>query len=242
MSDEVYLKIQRADKHISELHAELDAFKATTPYAIDTKRDADTGEHVAFIVSAKPLPERLPLIAGDVIQNLYSALDYLAWQLVIANGKVPTSKTAFPIAKNIPTTKDEIARYEGQVNGMRDDAKNIIKGLKPFRGQGNSFWRLHKLNNINKHRSFITLGFNTQSVAGFGDLAERVKLLPGPLEEGCIFARFPRDADDPKHVQFTFDVTLHEPEADALWHPLVLDLRICYNTVFRAVEKFWGCR
>jgi len=125
---------------------------------------------------------------------------------------------------------------------MRNEVKQIIKGLNPHRGQKNSFWRLHKLNNINKHRSLITLGFSTQSATSFGDLAERIKLIPGPLEQGSEFARFPADSKDHEDVHFAFDVALYEPEADVISHPLILDLRTCYNTVFRTVQKFDGYR
>jgi hypothetical protein len=142
MADDILLKIKRADKHINELYVVVQTFKATNPYKVASKRDPESAEHVVYIHTADPLPPVIPVIAGDVIQNLYSSLDYLAAKLVIANGREPTSKTAFPIAKNVPTTKDEIARHEGQVCGMREEeitssgrVKQLLKSLNPYRGE-----------------------------------------------------------------------------------------------------------
>jgi hypothetical protein len=115
MPNQIHLKIQRANKHFGELHEVIATFKEGSPYRVAKKRDPKTVEHVIYIHSADPLPETIPLIAGDVIQNLYSSLDYLAWQLAIN----PTNTTAFPISQDIPTTPKQIARYEGQVCGMR---------------------------------------------------------------------------------------------------------------------------
>jgi hypothetical protein len=37
---------------------------------------------VYYVLSVEPTPESLALIAGDAIQNLMSALDHLAFQMV----------------------------------------------------------------------------------------------------------------------------------------------------------------
>ncbi len=238
MPDDIRLKIQRASKHINELHGVVQEFKKTNPYKVDSKRDPQTGEHIVYIHSADPIPPTIPIIAGDVIQNLYSSLDYLASKLVIANGNKPTSKTAFPITKNIPTTKDEVARYEGQVSGMRQEVKDLLKGMNLYRGANNSFWRLHKLNNINKHRSLVTMGFQPSSFGAWGDLIDQVKMNFGPLEQGSEVARFPPDAENHKDVHFVIDIAISEPEADAVDYPLIVALRLCHNTVKRAVHNF----
>ena len=153
MPDAIRLKIERANQHIEELNGVIQGFMATNPYRVVSKRDAKTSEHVIYVETAHPLPLMVPLIAGDVIQNLYSSLDYLATELVAANGQNPSTKTAFPIVKNVPFTKEEKARYEGQVDGMRQEAKKLLASMKMYRGEDNLFWALHKLNNINKHRS-----------------------------------------------------------------------------------------
>jgi len=48
--------------------------------------------------------------AGDIVHNLRSALDHLAFQLVLAGGHTPTTETAFPVGKS---PREEIRRWEG---------------------------------------------------------------------------------------------------------------------------------
>jgi hypothetical protein len=232
MADGIILKIERANKHIDELRGVIQEFKVTNPYKIARKCDPETGEHILYVHSADPLPPIIPVIAGDVIQNLYSSLDYLASELVIANNSPVSTKTAFPIAKNIPTTKDEIARYEGQVKGMRQQVKDLLRSMNMYRGEDNLFWTLHKLNNINKHRSLVTIGFST-SVLSSGPW-----LNLGPLQQGGEIARFPPNLEHYKDVNLLFDIAINEPEAGAINHALILVLRGCYNTVKRTVQAF----
>jgi hypothetical protein len=233
MADDIDLKLRRANKHIDELHGVVQKFKATDPYKIASKRDSESGQHIVYVHTADPMPPIIPVIAGDAIQNLYSSLDYLASKLVVANGGKPTTKTAFPIAKNVPTTKGEIARYEGQVCGMHEEVKQLLKSLNPYRGEDNSFWRLHKLNNINKHRSLVTMGFQPSML---GDDSLWTNL--GPLQQGSEIARFPADCKNYKEINFLIDIAINEPEADVIHHPLITVLRGCHNMVKRTVQNF----
>jgi hypothetical protein len=233
MADGILLKIERANKHIEELHGVVQEFKATYPYKVARKRNPETGEHVVYVHTADPLPPIIPVIAGDVIQNLYSSLDYLASELVVANKSPISTKTAFPITKNIPTTKDEITRYEGQVEGMRQEVKDLLRSMNTYRGADNLFWTLHKLNNINKHRSLVTIGFAT-SVLSRGN----PWLNLGPLQQGSEIARLPANLEDDEQIHLLFDIAVNEPEADAINHAMILVLRGCYNTVKRTVQAF----
>jgi hypothetical protein len=241
--DPIYLKVERANKHIDELHEVVRAFKATNPYRVALKRDAQTGEHIIYVHSCDLLPKTISLIVGDILQNLYSSLDYLAWQLVIAGGIVaPGPNTAFPISKHIPISVDDLKRYNRQVDGMSDEAKQKITALNPYRGKNNSFWRLQKLTNISKHRTLLTVGFAASGLSSFGDLADVAALNTEALQQGSEVARFPADTQNHKDVHLSFDVALHEPEADTLMWPLIVAVRLFYNTVLQSVEQFDGMR
>jgi hypothetical protein len=95
--------------------------------------------------------------AGDIVHNLRSALDHLAHQLVLVGspGKEPTRRIEFPIAKDFATyEKDKRAKVEG----MRQDAIAAIDALKPYKGGNDDLWRIHELDNIDKHRGLFTIG------------------------------------------------------------------------------------
>jgi hypothetical protein len=82
-TDLVRLKVERAKKHIRELQHERDSFLQKKPYVISTKRDQQTRQLIYYVESVQELPPDLSLIAGDVLQDLRSALDHLAYQLVL---------------------------------------------------------------------------------------------------------------------------------------------------------------
>ena len=153
-------KIQRANEHIRELNVEVRAFLDTPPqpYVVDTKRDPESRELIYYVATAaERVPSKIALIVGDVVENLRSALDYLAYQLVLVGspGIEPGRNVYFPISENATRYESETP---GKVKGMRKDAIKAIKALKPYRGGNDLLWILHRLNNINKHRAVITVG------------------------------------------------------------------------------------
>lgn len=81
----VLTKVERSKKHMVELEAEVNGFLATNPYVVGTRRNPETRQLIYYVTGVRETPVSLALIAGDVLQNLRSALDHLAHQL-IANG------------------------------------------------------------------------------------------------------------------------------------------------------------
>src|SRR5437879_3770122 len=81
----VTLKVKRAKEHVADLQVQTDAFLKTNPYQVGTKRNPDTRQLIYYVTTVAPTPDCLPLLAGDAIQNLMSALDHLAYQLVCSD-------------------------------------------------------------------------------------------------------------------------------------------------------------
>jgi hypothetical protein len=154
----IRLKIKRADKHIAELQTAILAFKATDPHEVTAKRDPQTRKPIYYVHKADPVPEDIALIAGDVIQNLRSAVDHLAYQLVLAAGNTPDIATSFPI---FDTSDKYESGKNGKVKGMDPVAIKAIDAVEPYKGgKGDILWRLHRLNNIDKHRLIFTCGIS----------------------------------------------------------------------------------
>ena len=98
--------IERAKKHLQNLEAELIAFGKPEFHAVTTDADSHVrdGKH-------RILPFDALTGAGDVIQNLRSALDHLSCQLVwVGSGEEPSRRVEFPIAKDAATYEREKAR------------------------------------------------------------------------------------------------------------------------------------
>jgi hypothetical protein len=227
-ADVVQLKIERAEKHIDEMERCLSVFfHDVKPYQFAIKDDADKGESVLYVRRAEELPPTLSLIIGDAISNLYSALDYLACELVTTKECVST-KTAFPISENVPTTTDQEARYKGQVRGMRENVKKIIKDMEPYRGRDNNLWTLHKLNNINKHRALLTVAYGVAINSPRGGWETHVA-----PQEGAELLRVPLNFPDKDKITLVPLIAFNEPEADIVNHPLVSVVRGCLRDVQR---------
>lgn len=109
------------------------------------------------LIEGKGAPSIISLICGDVLQNLRSTLDYLVWELVIANKNVPNEHNAFPVCGCADGFKEAKKK---RLRGVDADAITLIKTLQPYHfGQGNEIespvFVLDKLANIHKHRTIL---------------------------------------------------------------------------------------
>ena len=154
----IHRKVKRAKHHIEELDRRIHEFfrGGPHPYPVIREEDTETGDLIFKLGKCIPIPDDFPAIIGDVLQNLRTALDHLAWQLVIANGNKPIDgQTGFPIAE---TAKKYEAMLDRKVQGMSQGAINRICAFKPYGGGNEDLWGLHELNNADKHRSLFVVG------------------------------------------------------------------------------------
>jgi hypothetical protein len=156
--NDVQLKTQWAEHHFHNFQVALGEFTNSHPYTIVIESDPHTQETLYRLAKDFVVPDTLRLMAGDIIQNLRTALDYLACALVRANGETSTIHTYFPISENIPSTPEDQKSFARKVKGMRQEAVDLVLTIKPYKGGNNALWRLHRLNNIDKHRLLLTCG------------------------------------------------------------------------------------
>lgn len=228
----VTLKVERAKKHVADLEREIRGFFDTDPYKVGTKRDPETAKLVYYVTSVEPTPKCLALIAGDTIQNLMSALDHLAYQIVCSDtGDNPPNPNwiYFPIA-------DDAAKYEakkrGKIQGASQQSIDAIDAIKPYNGGNDLLWMLYRLNNIEKHRLLLTVGSYAAGVhlgqllasasdvalpAGITDQLEKLTVYLNPADKGFpleagfeLYIGAVDEKPNPKQ-QFRFDVALAEP-------------------------------
>jgi hypothetical protein len=151
----VRVKIQRAKKHLRDLAADLLAARNVRTTVVGTKVDAHTGRTSQGFVTLPRLPIDAVATAGDIVHNLRSALDHLAYQMVIVgSGSEPSRRVEFPIAKDSATYEAEKAR---KVKGMRQLAIQAIDNVKPYKGGNDALWKIHELDNIDKHRTLFSV-------------------------------------------------------------------------------------
>jgi hypothetical protein len=251
----VTLKLSRAHAHLSALQEQQRAFFATTPYKVGAKVAADR-KPVYFVASADPVPDSIALIAGDAIQNLMSALDHLAYQLVCRDtGDNPPNSRGiyFPIA-------DDAASYEAakkrKMEGARPATIAAVDAVRPYKGGNDPLWQLHRLNNVEKHRLLLTVGsqaggvnisqimanvpgnpFPPEAAAALASM--RTFLMPAdkgfPLEPGFeLYIGGVDEQINPKQ-EFAFDIAINEPGI-LEGGPLLKTLKALTNATEAAVK------
>jgi len=149
------LKLERAKKHLHDLDGMWRWFRETNPYRFALEKDPDTGEEWRVVTRADPIPLCIPILAGDCVHNLRSALDQLIRQLIVANGRKPHNKSEFPIGHS---EADYRAKKPGKTKGISQEAADFLDGLEPYKGgQGSeTFWTIHHLDIVDKHRLLLT--------------------------------------------------------------------------------------
>jgi len=202
------------------------------PIKVGYKQDPATRKLIYYVTAVDSTPDCLPLIAGDVIQNLMSALDHLAYQIVCrdtSDNPPNPNWIYFPIA-------DDLQKYEakkaGKMQGASAATFAAIDALKPYKGGNDSLWSLYRLNNIEKHRLLLAVGSQAgginlgQLMAGhlrstFPEAAvkafEAMDIYLNPADKGFplqpgfeLYIGAPDEQSNPKQ-QFRFDVVVNEP-------------------------------
>ncbi|MEN3326569.1 MAG: hypothetical protein V7638_1376 [Acidobacteriota bacterium] len=239
----IRVKIERAKKHIDDMNREIDAYLTSKPYVISSNEYSNPAfkrpYRVYYLQGVRPVPDLIRAIIGDVLFNVRAALDHLAYNLVAVRGFVDDKGIAltdqgirdigFPILDmNTAEEYEASETRKRKVRGMSQVAREAIDHTKPYKAGNEALWRLHKLNNIDKHRLVITAASALHSVdisphlQHFFDTVQRgYFVFPNafitpedrvcPAEEGQIVYV---DHVNPKvqdKIEVRFQVVLYEP-------------------------------
>lgn len=158
--DSARAKLGRAHMHADDLHGQIGAF-ARVPqpaYGVRKQFDPELGCFVFTVTNVRPLPIPWNLIIGDCLTNARSALDHLAWHLVILSGTTPTEEQArviqFPIYETEGGYRSNVAR---RLLGVTDpDQLAVVECYQPWKVAPNAadhpLALLASLGNIDRHR------------------------------------------------------------------------------------------
>lgn len=235
----IRVKIERAKHHLRDLEVVRNGFINGNAYRIERETNTETGYNVYRVFDVQTPPADIGSITGDVIHNLRSALDHLAYQLVYVNGATHTKQTAFPIWDSAAEYKAQRAR---RVKGMAQGAIDAIDAIEPYQGgKGAGLWVLHYLDISDKHHalltplinvteaSFTTPGFWERGYRGVGGVS--FPNFGKPLKDGDVVAT--REAEMDKDMNITLDVAFTEPE--------VIEGRAVLKTLLRLVDLVDDC-
>lgn len=150
----VRLKLDRAEQTIEEIYEAIVEYISEENYTGVGQFYPDTSEYVLRGKVTKSTGE-IGVIAGDVVHNLRSALDHLAWQLALLNTATPYDLTQFPIA----LTPGEFGSKRGQkmIGDLSPNHRARIESFQPYHGTSKAWTPLaladlRTLSNTDKHR------------------------------------------------------------------------------------------
>lgn len=150
------LKIERANRHIAELHSAFQNFFSTKPYKLLTDFDENIRKYGLRVEMTEALPPMTGVIIGDVVHNLRSSLEHVWSDLhAIALGESARERSKFPMHMTRENLVNEVC--DGEIHtSFPEIAAAVIDTIKPYKGGQTLIWLTGKLWNIDKHRLPIT--------------------------------------------------------------------------------------
>jgi hypothetical protein len=163
----------------------------THPYAVSYKEDAQTGKRTYYVSKAECVPDTLATIAADVIQNLRSPLDQVAYQLVLDahSGTHPEDKGVvyYPITS---AASEYPALRTRNMKAVRQEVIDAIDATEPYKGgKGHALWQLNELNKPDKHQLLVAMAFNSIGVDFTPTFRTALKKNPLWNERGASFEK-----------------------------------------------------
>jgi hypothetical protein len=169
-------KITRATQQALLLAHHCEHYSASDPVELVTRFDDEAGAHLVF-ARGRPPPAYLGLILGELVHDLRSALDQLAWQLalqhtelaILEQRKVMTA-IQFPISRS----GKDFAEHRA-IQYFSPEAITLIEIRQPYQNDGspllNPLSLLQELSNTDKHQVLRpSLGQIGEAIESFAPL------------------------------------------------------------------------
>jgi hypothetical protein len=157
-------RLKRAEEHFETIKSALRSYYASDAHIIRGHVDIKLGKVTHFDPMFVTRPEeRFHTIIGELLHNLRSSLDHLAWALVEWHRGQTTPNTSFPICKTRPESNAQGVQPPPPLAGCTSpDVFAFLDRHQPYQ-LGTEFfqhglWVLHRLAILDRHRHVVTHG------------------------------------------------------------------------------------
>jgi hypothetical protein len=150
------LKLVRAAKHLRAIKRCIAEYAANKPHEIVSKPNRKKR------LKIRAAPIEIAILTGEMLYQMRSALDHLAFELVKRNPKIAIidpkweKNAQFPLRTSIPNCAPALAKgkLSNDLPGVSDKALTFIESLQPYNRGADNTWLciLCKLSKIDKHR------------------------------------------------------------------------------------------
>jgi hypothetical protein len=215
------LKVERAGQHLEEVKQAMAAYASRNPYQAVRVRQPKGQRHVWLYrldMTEEPDP-MIPVIVGECLYDLRSALDHLAVAMAPRNRK---ASAAFPVEWTDPWERDAAGNFiygeerrrsfDSKIKGMPEEAVETIRAAQPYQRKNSELETLSlisRLENADKHRQLIALGngvMNARSIVTVGGEAIKQETA-GFRPDGAEIAKFGFNNRVPRESEVTVTVS-----------------------------------
>lgn len=146
--------IQRAKHHIDDLERHVIAFTDSNTWTHVVDLDADRFHHLHKIKCSRGLPDDLPSILFDAVNNLRSTLDQCGYACAMAAKSKSTKHIKFPFAKD---ETHFLRAVSGCCKDLPAEIIALFRSYNAFKGGNDVLWTLNELFNAKKHFSLVPM-------------------------------------------------------------------------------------
>ncbi len=254
--DRTWLKVERAVQHLEDLERRI-ALIEEGIFTVSEQPDPETNDR-RWVLEGTDRSRHLlgvsmyGVIVGDVVHQLRSALDHVAWKLA----RPPIEGvTAFPVCLYKANTKGSFfgGRHSRAIGP--DRLKNVpkaafdyIESVQPYNrmGAADPLWQLNEMWNVDKHRTLIVIAnptWNQPIAIAFPDDREAY---PGEIKEAVSPEVLRLDANsdatvilgNPGKVRVIFGSDIQAVAGKMVVPTIQWILRYVHGLVFPGLEEF----
>jgi len=157
---DAFARLKQARKQEQALKESFNDWVQTNGIQVVGERDPVYARYGWFVVMHREPSEHLALVAGELFNNLRSALDYVAFQIYKACGGDPTVKQAKSVAFPIVTEESKWENVvKANVPNAWDEAIEKMKWCQPFVQIGPQSTALPALRGVgatDKHHNLVS--------------------------------------------------------------------------------------
>lgn len=249
-------KVKRAREHYDALKQAIDSLESD--FARDgvvVDRDAKRGSYVWRVQIDESRLAPLPLLFGDFVHNLRSALDHIVWGLASEehHGRRPFPE--FPIfLKPGPGHDGFHASGIPKIWSLPEEAKILIERVQPYQrphwdgwhqpgvDRASPLYDIRNLDNIDKHRRLVITTWLVSGYHGFGPdgALNALRVRSGKKKNGSIVAELPIESGySPEDVEFkpAFEITMDEEQREGL-SVVIFASNLYHRVGIELIDKF----
>ena len=150
--------ILRAHHHIADLAAHVRAFEIEKAWSYVVDDDTDSFHKLHKIRFARRLPDDLPSILFDAVNNLRAALDQCAYASAIAAKGTSLKHVKFPFANDQAHWLNAV---RGSCKDLPPEIRSLFERCNAYKGGNDALWALNEICNTKKHFALVPLSIGS---------------------------------------------------------------------------------